>query len=108
MCCLPSLTAIARGGRPTVDVQVDPMELLQFVANDFGPMNEMCERALLSERAIYDRTKAVMEYFGFPFDAPPPEQSLLGAIHLARSDECFAECLIGKIASQPSGYHFGH
>jgi hypothetical protein len=26
----------------------------------------------LSERAIYDRTKAVMEYFGFPFDAPPP------------------------------------
>lgn len=35
-------------------------------------MNLMSEQAELSERAIYDRTKAVMEYFGFPFEAPPP------------------------------------
>jgi hypothetical protein len=35
-------------------------------------MNVICEQAGLSERAIYDRTKAVMEYFGIPFDAPPP------------------------------------
>jgi hypothetical protein len=72
MCCLPSLSAVSRQGRPLVGVELDPMELLRFVADDFGPMNLMCERADLSERGIYDRTKAVMEFFGFPFDAPPP------------------------------------
>ncbi len=74
LCCLPSLTSVSRQGRPQVGVKVDPLELLRFVATDFGPMNRMCERAGLSERAIYDRTKAVMEYFGFPFDSPPPGQ----------------------------------
>ena len=74
LCCLPSLTSVSRQGRPQVGVQVDPLELLRFIAADFGPMNLMCERAGLSERAIYDRTKAVMEYFGFPFDSPPPGQ----------------------------------
>lgn len=49
------------------------MELLQWVAADFDPMNELCERAGLSERAIYGRSKAVFEYLGFPYDAPPPE-----------------------------------
>ncbi len=72
MCCLPSLSAVSRQGRPLVGVELDPMELLRFVADDFGPMNLMCERAGLSERAIYDRTKEVMEFFGFPFDEPPP------------------------------------
>ena len=74
MCCLPSLAAVARAGTSRVGVQLDPMELLRFVAEDLGPMNEMCERAGLSERAIYDRTKAVFEYFDFPFDAPPPPE----------------------------------
>ncbi|HRI15563.1 MAG TPA: hypothetical protein PLX89_21400 [Verrucomicrobiota bacterium] len=72
MCCLPSLATVARAGRSTVGVQLDPTDLLHFIAEDFAPMNEMCERAGLSERAIYDRTKEVMEYFGFPFDEPPP------------------------------------
>jgi hypothetical protein len=72
MCCLPSLAAVSKQGGPLVGVQLDPMELLRFVAEDFEPMNQMCERAELSERAIYDRTKEVMEFFGFPFDAPPP------------------------------------
>jgi len=74
MCCLPSLAAVARAGTSRVGVQLDPMELLRFVAQDLDPMNEMCERAGLSERAIYDRTKAVFEYFDFPFDAPPPPE----------------------------------
>ena len=34
-------------------------------------MNEMCERAGMSERQIYDRTKAVIEYFNLPFYAGP-------------------------------------
>ena len=73
MCCLPRLTSVARDGRPQVGVELDPMDLLQFVANNFGPMNKMCERADLPERAIYDRTKVVMAFFGFPFDEAPPE-----------------------------------
>jgi len=72
MCCLPSLASVGRDGRKLVGVELDPLALLRFVAADFGPMNEMCDRAGLSERAIYDRTKAIMEFFGFPFDAPPP------------------------------------
>ena len=72
MCCLPRLASMARDGRPQVGVELDPMDLLQFVANDFVPMNEMCERAGLPERGIYDRTKAVMEFLGFPFDEAPP------------------------------------
>jgi hypothetical protein len=46
--------------------------LLRFIAADFAPMNRIFQQTGLSERAIYDRTKAVMEYFGFPFNAPPP------------------------------------
>ena len=72
MCCLPSLKAVAHNGRQNVGVELDPLELLRFVARDFAPMNLMCEHAGLSERAIYDRTKEVMEYFDFPFDVPPP------------------------------------
>ena len=73
MCCLPNLAALGRDGQRSVGVSIDLMTLLRFVADDFGSMNEMCERAGLSERAIYDRSKVVMEYFGFPIDAPPPE-----------------------------------
>ena len=72
MFCVPSLESVARSDRPVVGVTLNPIELLRFVANDFNPMNQMCDRAGLSERAIYDRSKAVMEFFGFPFDAQPP------------------------------------
>jgi len=34
----------------------------------------MCERAGMFEARIYDRTKAVFEYFGLPFDTPPPPE----------------------------------
>lgn len=60
-------------GRPLAVVELDPLELPRWVAADFDPMNELCERAGLSERAIYGRSKTVFEYFGFPYDAPPPE-----------------------------------
>jgi len=35
----------------------------QFISSGFVPMNEMCEKAGMSERQIFDRTKAVFEYF---------------------------------------------
>ena len=45
MCCLPSFKSVARHGRPKVGVELDPMELLRFVANDFGPMIEISDAA---------------------------------------------------------------
>jgi hypothetical protein len=72
-CCLNSLTAITVAGQSKVGVQLDPVELLQFISRDFGPMNAMCEQAQMFELGIYGRSKAVFAYFGLPFDAPPPE-----------------------------------
>ena len=48
------------------------MEVVQFISGGFVPMNEMCERAGMSERQIFERTKAVFEYFNLPFDAGSP------------------------------------
>ena len=68
MCCLDSLDALKVQGRPQVQVQINPLEVVQFISGGFVPMNEMCERAGMSERQIFDRTKAVFEYFNLPFD----------------------------------------
>ena len=54
--------------RPQVAVTCNSLDLLRFVARDFVPMNEMCDRAEMFEERIYGRTKAVFEYFGLPFD----------------------------------------
>ena len=35
-------------------------------------MNAICEQGQMFERLVYDRCKAVFDYFGLPFDAPPP------------------------------------
>jgi hypothetical protein len=45
---------------------------LNFLKRDFLPMNLMCERAEMFERYIFERTKAVFQYFGLPFDEEPP------------------------------------
>ena len=68
MCCLDSLDALKVQGKPQVQVQINPLEVVQFISGGFVPMNEMCERAGMSERQIYERTKAVVEYFNLPFD----------------------------------------
>ena len=68
MCCMNSLTAIKVDDSPQVQVQYEPTELLNFLARDFVHMNFMCERAQMFEHLIYDRSKAVFEYFGLPFD----------------------------------------
>jgi hypothetical protein len=72
MCCLPSIAAMKVDGKPNVAVNYSPLELLHFIGKDFNPMNAMCDRAGMSERQIYDRTKAVFGYFALPFDAEPP------------------------------------
>jgi hypothetical protein len=71
-CCLPSLAEIKVDGQDKVAITVDPLEVLNFVSENLGPMNEMCDRGEMFEGLVYDRTKAVFEYFGLPFDAPPP------------------------------------
>ena len=40
MCCLPSLEVIQVDRRPMVAVSYDRLELLHFIGNDFGPMND--------------------------------------------------------------------
>ena len=72
MCCMNSLTAIKVDGSPQVQVEYEPMELLQFLARDLNHMNAMCDRGEMFESLIYDRSKAVFEYFGLPYDAPRP------------------------------------
>jgi hypothetical protein len=68
MCCLDSLDALKVQGQPQVQVQINPLEVVQFISGGFVPMNEMCERAGMSERQIFERTKSVFEYFNLPFD----------------------------------------
>jgi hypothetical protein len=72
MCCLPSITAMKVDGQPNVAVTYAPLDLLSFLKRDFLPMNALCERGEMFERLIYERSERVFEYFGLPFDAPPP------------------------------------
>jgi hypothetical protein len=71
MCCLPSFNTMQVDGKSQVAVTCDPLDLLNFLKRDFMPMNLMCERAEMFERYIYERTKAVLDYFNLPFDAEP-------------------------------------
>jgi len=72
MCCLASVNTMQVDGRTQVAVTCDPIDLLNFLKRDFLPMNLMCERAAMFEQLIYDRTKAIFEYFDLPFDAESP------------------------------------
>jgi hypothetical protein len=67
-CCLSSVNTMQVDGRPQMAVTFDPLEILGFLKRDFAPMNEMCERAEMFEERIYDRTRAVFQYFGLPLD----------------------------------------
>jgi len=55
-------------GQSQVKVSISPLEVVQFISGGFVPMNEMCERAGMSEGQIFERTKAVFGYFNLPFD----------------------------------------
>lgn len=72
-CCLPSVNTMQVDGQVQVALTFDPVDLLRFIKRDFVPMNLMCERAEMFEERIYGRSKAIFEYFGLPFDTPPPE-----------------------------------
>jgi len=72
MCCMPSINVMQATGQVQVSVTCEPLDLLNFIKRDFLPMNLMCERAGMFEDRIYDRTKAVFEYFNLPFETEPP------------------------------------
>ena len=74
LCLMPDLQAYKRLGEPMAKVEYDPMDLIRFIQKNFGPLNAMMERAGMSERAIYQRTKEVFEHFHLPFDAEVPEE----------------------------------
>lgn len=59
-------------GEALSQVQIYAKELLQFIKKEWGPMNAMCERAEMSERAIYDRWKVTRAYYHLSFDVPLP------------------------------------
>jgi uncharacterized protein YecA (UPF0149 family) len=88
-------------GQPNVAITYAPLDLLNFIKRDFMPMNAMCERAEMLERGIYDRSKAVFEYFGLPFDAEPPAPAISTLRHpvpgqpkIGRNEPC--PCGSGK------------
>lgn len=67
MCCQPSVNTMQVEGQVKVAVTCDPLDLLNLIKRDFMPLNRLCERAEMFEDRIYERTKAVFEYFGLPF-----------------------------------------
>jgi len=71
MCCLPEVNTLQVDGQSKVAVTFDPMDILSFLKRDFMPMNVICERAEMFEDRIFNRTKAVFEYFGLPFGRQP-------------------------------------
>jgi hypothetical protein len=73
-CLLPNLKGFKRVGEPKAAVEYDPMDLLNFIIKNFGPLNAMMERAGMSEMDIYGRTRDVFHYFKLPYDEPPPEE----------------------------------
>ena len=72
MCCLPDINVMQKVGEIQVAVTCEPLDLLNFLKQDFLPMNLMCERAGMFEERIFDRTKTVFEYFGMPFEPGLP------------------------------------
>ena len=101
LCYLPDVSTLQVDGHAKMAVTCDPLDLVNFIKLDFPPMNLMCERAEMAERGIYDRSKAVFEYFGLPFDAEPPAPASSTLPHpapgqpkIGRNDPC--PCGSGK------------
>jgi hypothetical protein len=67
--CLSNFTAIKVDGQEKVGVQCEPLELIPFVGRDFVPMNLICKRAGMFEDRIEQRTRAIFDYFGFPYNS---------------------------------------
>lgn len=67
-CSIQTLTSIRVEGRGEHGVQFDPVEVGLFLNEAFPAMNLLFERAGLRERAIQERTRAILEHFQLPFE----------------------------------------
>ncbi|MEP6670191.1 MAG: hypothetical protein ABJF10_13605 [Chthoniobacter sp.] len=72
LCCLNRVSGVKKQGERTTLVMYTNMEVGRFVYGRLLHMNGMFDWAHAPEMAIYQRTKAVMDYFKLPFDQPPP------------------------------------
>jgi len=70
---MPDVSTLQVDGKTKVAVTFNPLDVLNFIKHDLMPMSLMCDRAEMFERGIYDRTKAIFEYFELPLDAEPLE-----------------------------------
>lgn len=50
-------------------------EFVSFLAENLDTMNMICKRASMFDKFVYNRSKAVFEYFGLPYDAERPLES---------------------------------
>ena len=66
-CCMKNITALKVGDQPQVQVEFEPTELLQFLADDLVHMNSICDRAQMFEHLVEQRTQDVFDYFGLPY-----------------------------------------
>lgn len=67
--CLDKLVAVQSDDTPEkVFTHYDRVEFVQSLVANLGTMNVICERAKMFESLIYDRSKAIFEYFGLPYE----------------------------------------
>ena len=73
--CVDRITAIKDDDAPerVVTNPDDKFEFVGFLAQNLATMNIICERAKMFDTLVYDRSKAVFEYFGLPYGAERPE-----------------------------------
>lgn len=64
---LDSLDALNVQGQPQVQVKINSLEVVLFIIRVSMPMNEICERAGMSECQIFERTKAVFGFINPPY-----------------------------------------
>jgi len=66
LCLLPKLSGYKRLGAPKAAVEYDPMDLIHFIAGNFGPLKLMMERAGMSEMDIYNQSRDVFLHYKLP------------------------------------------
>lgn len=71
-CRMDSFTVLNMDGKENCAVQFDKREVVKILSNDFGYMNELCNRAGMTDAECYDRTAEIFKVFDVPFNEPRP------------------------------------
>ena len=62
-CCLPSLELSRRQGAPLMRVCLPAADLDNFLEENIDGLNELCERAGMTEAENQERTQRVVAYY---------------------------------------------